>query len=170
MREKGAAYLFCALALRPCKPALESQPGLEFNHTSCQRRAGLAEGRAVERCAAIALSKRSQVQLVKEIEEIHTQIELCILVFEPRHGCGLNKAHVKRLIPGSPERVAMNEGRADGAGIKVGLARAFRHYWIVALRSDGLSGVGWIRDLISRVDDARKAAVNLLEGIGAVVA
>ncbi len=150
--------------------SLEDQPGLELNHTSCQRRAGLAECLAVDGGAAIALSKRSQIQLVKEVEEIHTQIQLGILVFEPRHGCGLDKAHVKGLISGSPERVAMNEGRADGAGIKVGLARAFRHYWIVALRSDGLSGVGWIRDLISRVDDARKVAVNLLEGIGAVVA
>ena len=167
MREKGAAYLFCAL--RPCTPALESQPGLELNHASCQRRAGLTERSTVERCAAIALSKRSQIQLVKEVEEIDTQIQLCILVFEPRHRRGLDKAHVKRLIPGSPKRVAMNEGRTDGAGIKVGLARAFRRHRIVALRSDGLPGLSWIWNLISWVNDPGEVPAWAFKDVGGVV-
>src|SRR2546430_12528900 len=63
---------------------LEAKPYLKFAHSSRQRRDRSAERRQLNASRIAIGIKRSQVQIIENIEEVETHINFCVLSQESR--------------------------------------------------------------------------------------
>src|SRR5215472_10596965 len=96
-------YRFRALRTT-CNPrphlvgSLKNQSGLEFNYASRQSPTGLPEVRIIDGHFGRPSGERNEVELVKEVEEVHAKIQLRVLTLEKGQSCGFDEACIECLI------------------------------------------------------------------------
>src|SRR5262249_55432416 len=107
-----------------------------------------------------------QIEFVERVEKVAAQFEFCSFPqeFQTWQPKLFRHTQIKAETVRSAEGVPANSRKTRRANIEVRLTGAFRRHWIVALRSDGHTGVCRIRHLVPLVDDTRKIGIGGREG------
>src|ERR1035441_4579408 len=105
----------------PRSVSSEAEPGLQLYDASHERRGRYSEEGVIGMRAVVVEGERTQVELVKDVEEVRAQLEVRFLI-DPGQVRMLGEVQVGLEEPRAPEGVAADARRAAGLDIEVSRA------------------------------------------------